>query len=765
MDRARVRSARRGLTVAAAVAVGISVAAGVHAATGGPAGAASRTAVADAALAGPAARAAAPRTSARPGASARPGTSATPAPAAAPYGCAPNGPAGSQTIYGTYGDASVIGWTGNRQAVTACLGGSFFVTTGNGPGSGSTAAVSGTTYGYGIYNDTATTWANAGGYLPALVTSFQRDGARVAITNFGDQVTIGGHRYVAIYSRVSVTNPTGRALTMSPQASPGLIPLNSAADRVAPHATVNHDYVVASDRFGGKYAFPPVAALAGAGSYARHFAHMRAYWNQQLAQIAQLVTLPDPSLADAYRTGFIYTQIIRSGNELKTGANGYDTEFSHDVIGILANLFTQGYTAGAHGLLNRARFVIGSQTQYDDGVWTYPWVWAIYLEKTGDLKFVKANFDAEGPAGKSEPSIEDTAHLIAADRTGPGGIMQKTNDIDANGYWTIDNYEALTGLATYGWLAAQVGNRVQARWAAAQYDSLLSATSRTLEATMSASHLSYLPCSMIEPNTDNRCANPEDANWAAPFLFGRWAWDGYLFGAPLSGPGSTAIDATYDYGFGRLASALPPNTFGGYPTQYYSTAYNAGYGEWGLASRAHRDQGILSYQFMIANGQSGPYSWWESQQFPNPGSPWAGTHPEAGNGSSPHAWGMANANLVLLDSLVAQRSNGTLIVGRGVPASWIRAGQAPIRLANVPVAGGKRIGLTITTHGDAVTLALTGSRLTAGVQFELPAFVGNIARSSAGTFDPISGVVTLPASARTVTVTLRRAGGPGPAGG
>ena len=35
----------------------------------------------------------------------------------------------------------------------------------------------------------------------------------------------------------------------------------------------------------------------------------------------------------------------------KTGANGYDTEFSHDVIGILANLFTQGYTTGAHALL------------------------------------------------------------------------------------------------------------------------------------------------------------------------------------------------------------------------------------------------------------------------------------------------------------------------------------------------------------------------------------------------------------------------------
>ncbi len=96
--------------------------------------------------------------------------------------------------------------------------------------------------------------------------------------------------------------------------------------------------------------------------------------------------------------------------------------------GILANLFSQGYFTGAPALLNRARYVIGTQTQYDDGVWTYPWIWAIYLLKTGDLSFVKANFDTEGPAGKTEPSIEDTAHLIAADRTGPGGIMEKTND-------------------------------------------------------------------------------------------------------------------------------------------------------------------------------------------------------------------------------------------------------------------------------------------------------------------------------------------------
>jgi hypothetical protein len=677
-------------------------------------------------------------------------------PTAPPYSCAPNGPAGSQTVYGTFGDASVIGWAGNSQGVVACLGGSFWVDTSGpdgGPGSASTAAVTGTTYGYGVYDDSATTWANADGYLPALVTSFHRDGAAISITNFGDDVTIGGHAYVVIYSRVAVTNPTGAPISIDPRASAGLTPLNAAPDAVPAHATVNHDYAVASDRFGGSYAYPTASALAAAGGFSQHFAHMRTYWNSQLAGIAQIQALPDHGLIDAYKTGFIYTQIIRSGDELKTGANGYDKEFSHDVIGILANLFNQGYTAGAHGLLDRARYVIGTQTQYDDGVWTYPWIWALYLLKTGDLSFVKANFGTEGPAGATEPSIQDTAHLIAADRTGPGGIMEETNDIDANGYWTIDNYEALMGLWAYRWIAQQVGSTSEATWATGQYDSLLTATSATLNATISANHLTYLPCSMTEPNTDNRCVNAEDANWAAPFLFGRWAWDGQLFGAPLSGPGLDLIDATYAYGFARLAGKLPANTFGGYPTQYYSTAYNAGYGEWGLAGSDYRDQGILSYQFMISNGQSGPYSWWESQQFPNPGSPWAGTHPEAGNGSSPHAWGMANANLVLLDSLAAQRSDGSLVVGRGVPSSWVTSGKI-IAVANFPAAGGRHLGLTVRTSGSSVTLTLSGAQPAGPVLFQLPAFVGNISRASAGTVDEKTGTVTVPATVRSVTVQL-----------
>ncbi|MGH3165151.1 MAG: hypothetical protein ACRDN0_04545, partial [Trebonia sp.] len=208
------------------------------------------------------------------------GAASASASSAAPYPC----PAGGGPGFTTGVDASAIGWLGNGQGATACLGGSFYVPNGID-----------TTYGFGIYNDSPTTWTNADGYLPALVTSFTSAGAKASITNFGDRVVIGGHPYVLIYSRVAVHNPTSQTLTVDPQPSAGLVPLSSAPDQVSPGATVDHDYVVAEDRFGGTYAWPSAAQLEQAGGYDAHFAHMRAFWNAQLAKITQLA-LPDQQL-------------------------------------------------------------------------------------------------------------------------------------------------------------------------------------------------------------------------------------------------------------------------------------------------------------------------------------------------------------------------------------------------------------------------------------------------------------------------------------
>ena len=572
---------------------------------------------------------------------------------------------GTDAFTGANGTAAAIGWLGDHNSVITCLGGTFVVQ--DGPGDLFQQ------YGFGIYEGQRTTWADAGGFLPAQVTTFGDLGATVSITEFADRVVLGGVPFVVVYSRVRIDNPTGHAVFAGPSPSPALVPIDAAPAVVPAHQIVHHDYAVVADQFGGTAPWPSAQTLAAAGGFDEHYAHMRAFWTRQLAAIAQ-IHVPDPTLVNAYKSGFITTQITRSGNNLDTGVNGYEMEFSHDVIGILTNLFTQGYFTGAHALLTEARSAIGPQGQYVDGLWSYPVPWAVYLMKTGDKAFVAQNFATEGPQGAAtQPSIEDSAHAIAAARTGPMGTMEATNDIDTQGYWTTDDYEALLGLAAYRYLASALGNTTEAAWASTEYNSLLTAVNTVLGQTISANRLDYLPCSLVQPNTANRCDNPKDANWTSPFGFGSWAWEGYLLGAPVSGPGLSMIDATYAYGFGRLHGILPPGTAGGFPGDYYSSGYNAAMGLAGLASTAHRVQGIVGYQFMIANSQSGPLSWWESSSAPDPSSPWVGRHPATGQGSSPHAWGLAGANKVLLDSLVAQSANGQARGGPGHPSGLVAA--------------------------------------------------------------------------------------------
>ncbi len=372
---------------------------------------------------------------------------------------------------------------------------------------------------FGLYGGGPTQWTDADGYLPEQITTFHHAGAvGVRITEFADRIEVGVDAYVAVYVRVAVDNTTNQPVMANPDPSPGLAPLASGPDRVEARRMSIHDYVIAVDRFGNPYPWPTGTQLRAEGGFAPHQVHMRAFWDAQLAQIAHL-QLPDPRLVDAYKSGFITTQIARDGTHLDTVVNGYHAEFSHDVIGILANLFTQGDFSDARDLLLRSGAVVAAQGEYVDGLWTYPWPWAIYLMKTGDLTFVKAHFAAPGSGSSPAPSLEQAAHAIAADRTGPGGTMEMTNDIDTNGSWTIDDFEALMGLAAYRYLAQQVGDSAEAQWATVQYIELLGATDTALEGTITRNHLDYLPCSLLQPNSSNRCSNPEDANWAAPFLF------------------------------------------------------------------------------------------------------------------------------------------------------------------------------------------------------------------------------------------------------
>ena len=142
----------------------------------------------------------------------------------------------------------------------------------------------------------------------------------------------------------------------------------------------------------------------------------------------------------------------------------------------------------------------------------------------------------------------------------------------------------------------------------------------------------------------------------------------------------------------------------------------------------------------------------ESASAPPPSSVWLGSHPTAGQGSSPHAWGIANANKVLLDSLVAQESDGDLIIGRGIPDSWVAAGKST-NVTGFPTTDDNRISVMITGQADGVSLTLSGPS-PGPVLFQVPSFVGDIASSTSGRINEKTGTVQVPAGVHAVTVVL-----------
>ncbi|MEU4192396.1 sugar-binding protein [Kribbella sp. NPDC026611] len=633
------------------------------------------------------------------------------------------------------GLTSSFGWEGDKNAPIAFIDGSYRLR------SRGDAMIT-----FGVPNIPGKiAWSNAEGYLPAFVSEYAKDGLRVRVENFADLAVVGGNRFEIAYSRMTVTNTTTSEARL-PRVSGLLTPLNDGGTTVGAGQTVVRDYAVAADRFDGTYDWPTAEQLQQLGGFDQHYRHMRQYWNNRLSAIANITDLPDKRLINAYKAGYIYTLIIRDDlngtKELHVGENGYDEMFDHDTIGIVSTLLTIGDFTYARDYLTS----LPAQLQYDDAKWKYSWPYALYLQRTGDKDFLRSRFE----------TIKKNTHTIEIDRIDGGkGIIKQTDAIDSHGYWTIDDWSALTGLTTYRYLATALGETAEAAWAKAQYDDLLRVATAQLEQTMRTYHLDYIPISMVEPNETGPRKDPRDANWASMFLFGRWAWDGYLFGAEQSGTMIDKIDDTYTHGFERRAGISDTiYNFGGYPHRYFSSAYNAGYGSAALRGERYRDLGIKAYQFMIGKSMSGPFGWWEGVDYPSTTSPWNIDHAAGGGGSNQHMWGQSTATKVLFDSLIAEKSDGTVIIGRGVPNEWIRTHQK-IALDSYPVTNGGRIGYALTTAGKTVTLKFTGN--TTAYSIELPALRGNIANVSVkqATINQSAGTIHLPTGTKQVTITLR----------
>ena len=360
----------------------------------------------------------------------------------------------TEAFTGAYGTASAIGWEGNHQGVVTCLGGTFFV---------QRQSLQGLRL--RDLRRAEDDLDDADGYLPAQTTSFDRSGAAVSITEFADKLTIGHRTFVAVYSQVAIDNTTGRHC----RSRPGGLRRNGRAELAfeqgEAHTAALHEYVVAVDRFGNYYPLPTAAALANAGSYAQHYADMSRFWNGQLSEIAQ-IQVPDPSLVDAYKAGFIYTEIARSGEQPEHGcerlrvrvqSRRHRDSLEHVHAGLLHRC-ARSLACGP-----QRRRLTGSVRRRDLDLLLA--LGDLPDEDRGCRASLRRTSAPKGPTASCNRASRTRPTSSRKSRTGPGGIMESTDDIDSDGYWTVDDFEALMGLAAYRYIATRVGATGQVKWA------------------------------------------------------------------------------------------------------------------------------------------------------------------------------------------------------------------------------------------------------------------------------------------------------------
>jgi len=608
-----------------------------------------------------------------------------------------------------YFQTSVFGWEGDKNSPIIFADGSFFIRDRN-----NTVMV------FGVKNADQIDWTLRDDYMPCYVSLYSKAGLKHRIENFADKVTIDGNDFVVVYSTMTTENLTEKTLKLPKVKTEKIYqsgtywykrkilrfwqakleaPFDNYPKTIKKGETVTRQYATAVDRFGGSYDYPAKEKIIKAGKPAEHYEHMKAYWEAKLRVLTGL-ELPDKTLVNAYKAGYIFQMIIKDGDKLITGQNCYRSICNHDVIGILMAL-----TEMNDGNFKNHSKVILANCAYGDAEWKYSLPFALYLMKSNNCDYIASRYK----------EIKDIIRKTEFDRA-PAGYLDHTVGIDSDGFWLMDNWSALTGLTAYKYISDRLFEhsgdaqyKEESAWAKRIYDELFDAVEKTLAETLKKYGIHYLPVSILEPNDNNRCKVPNDANWAAQFMFGRWAWEGYLFGAEQKGIQLELIDATYDYGFERLAKiGADPRTFGAFPGE--SSGYNAGFGSAALRAEKYRDIGIRAYQYMIENTQSAPLAWWEmgiGYQYKNILTTKAITDAW---GSIPNAWSVANCNKVLVNSFIAEKYDGTVIVGRGIPRDWLK-GTNHIAVTNYPTGKGP-VSYTLDVKDGKIEIEFTGNENT-----------------------------------------------------
>jgi hypothetical protein len=613
-------------------------------------------------------------------------------------------------------------------------------------------------------------WHLAEGYLPSPVSKWMAGKVAIHIQHFADR--IGNDRATAVYSRVQLTNRDERKKSIRVLINAGpdfFIPLEVApnhADRgqmeydlqILPGQSAKLDFVSLAC---GEM---PAAEIKSAGSFDDHFAHMRTYYLNRMDALAGPVTLPNPGLVELYKSAQItmWGSIVTAANgdvEMRgSGGNPagyypYDRTFSHDVPNMVDQFIREGDFDLAKAIMQSSYYQrLGRELEQDylDAIPKYIIPYATYLQRSGDRDYFS-------PAIWQK--IEEAAHRIQQyrDIAAPGaykGIMQKSHSLDNPPYYLlVDNFAALHGLAAYRFLSQKLGYGAESQWAEKQLVDLNASFNSALDSSMQRRQIDWY-MSTLDDDT-YFWQRGYDGNWiGTSMMMSTFPWNAHLIGLDLGGTWRNAFEQSIMQAL-RLRDSSPYNipagSWGAWWGHEYGTCYNAGMGLQLLYSEMHRTEVIRNLEFLLQN-QSAPMQWGES--FDRAGSEYDWTVPAA----DLETWALGFDKQALIESNVSVHSDGSVIIGRGIPDSWLKSGQV-IAWKNILINDGNKMDFRITSADNSILLELDGDHPSGKILFNLPLFRENIVQVTADgvagqPFDYQMGMIELRPTIKKVQVTV-----------
>ena len=622
-------------------------------------------------------------------------------------------------------------------------------------------------------------WYLRDGYQPCPVSVWRAAGIEIMVEHFA--VRHPADDSTVIYSQVKLASKSNEKTSarLLINASPRIhLPLTAVPTKAD---TSSMSYSVELEP-GDEIFFDFVSHAAGAklnpdrpkdyGTFEENYKRMADGYNEHISRLAHPSCLPDQGIVNMYKAIqiMLWIYVVEEDGEYQMRSNAgnpariqsYDRPFPHDVPNFVDQFFREGdYELGkkiidsdSYRKMNSSDLRDWDGLNYMDTIGKFMLPYAQYLQNTGDEEF----FD-DRMRGFLKAAARNIHKFRVFGDPEHEGLIKKGEDFenwsDDGDYLLADNWAALHGLQAYRYIMSRLHESDEVSWAELEMKSLNDALNSALERTMRRRKINYY-LGAFDDMTYQRYIAGSFYSWVLYSAgLSTFPWGAKLKGFELGGTWKDKFDASIDYvSDQRDLRMIPDGSWGawwGHVT--YGSVYNASAGLQCLASDQYRTEALKNVEFLYEN-QCAPFVW--SEAFENKGrDQWAGMYLPQESYGNYEGWGASFIKQTILQSCVSVHTDGTVILGRGIPNKWLKPGDC-IEWKHVNVNDGRTIDFVIFSQGDTITLELAGGRPVGPVILDLPVLKNNVASTSAGTILP-SGAVRIESEVNRLAVKLRNA--------